>query len=77
MLQMSITRYGGENVEFSKQLESLMREKCETKYALAKAIGASQSTVANWLNGKNFPAFRYIGKISEHYDIPISQILEN
>ena len=61
-------------MRFCEQLDALMDEKCETNYALAKAIGASQSTVANWRNGKTIPAIRYVGKLAEHFGVPVSQM---
>ena len=42
-------------MKFCETLAALMKEKGETNYRLAKEIGVSQTTVANWLSGKNEP----------------------
>ena len=42
-------------MRFSETLAALMKEKGESNYRLAKEIGVSQTTVANWLSGKNEP----------------------
>lgn len=54
-------------MSFSEILAIRMKEHCETKYALAKEICVSQTTVANWLNGKATPRLRHVGKLTEHY----------
>lgn len=51
-----------------------MKDRCETKYALAKAIGVEQSTVANWLNGVSTPRLVNIGKLAGHYGCQAEEI---
>ena len=59
---------------FSENLAERMKQRCETKYALAKEIGVSQSTVANWLDGSATPRLRYIGRLAEHYGCEIAEL---
>lgn len=44
-----------------------MTRNYETNYRLAKDIGVSQTTVANWLAGKTTPSIHYFGKLVSHY----------
>ena len=59
---------------FSCSLANRMKVRCETNYFLAKKLGVSQSTVANWLNGQTKPRLRYVGLIAEHYGVPVDEI---
>lgn len=59
---------------FSCSLASRMKNRCETNYFLAKKLGVSQSTVANWLNGQTKPRLRHIGLIAEHYGVSVDEI---
>lgn len=45
-----------------------MKERGETNYALAKAIGVSQSTVANWVSGATEPMRVYVEVLNRHYE---------
>lgn len=40
-------------MNFSETLKKMMETKGVSKYRLAKDLGISQSSVANWLNGSN------------------------
>ena len=62
-------------MEFRESLAKRMKERYETKYALAKSLGVQQSTVANWLNGESIPQLRYVGRIAEHYGCSADEIL--
>lgn len=52
---------------FSDNLRGYMAERHETAYQLAKMLKVSQSTVANWLAGTNYPQLRHIAAIADHY----------
>ena len=53
-------------MKFSETLATLMKDKGESNYRLAKEIGVSQTTVANWLSGKNEP-IPSIRKLLDHH----------
>lgn len=74
LIQMSID--GGEKVRFSKMLSELMAKNAETKYQLAKDLGVSQSTIANWLDGSAKPQLRYAAKLAEHYGITVEAVMK-
>lgn len=63
-------------MKFSKMLFELMTRRAETKYQLAKELGVSQSTVANWLDGSAKPQLRYAARLSEHYGITVDELLK-
>jgi len=48
-----------------------------TEKELANKLGCSQSTVRNWIKGKNFPSSRYSWKIKEMYGVKLGQIIIN
>lgn len=58
------------------QLAEKMRQHAETKYQLAKSIGVSQSTVANWLSGQTTPQLRHIDALAQHYACETTDFLK-
>lgn len=46
-----------------------MKEKGESNYRLAKEIGVSQTTVANWLSGKNEPIPSIRKLLDQHFGL--------
>ena len=62
--------------KFSERLASLMKEHGETKYALAKELGLSQSTPANWLSGASEPIRSHQKILAEHYGITVDELLK-
>lgn len=63
-------------MRFSKVLSEMMAKKAETKYQLAKELGVSQSTVANWLDGSARPQLRYAAKLADHYGVTVAELLK-
>ena len=61
-------------MNFAENLASRMQARCETKYSLAKSLGVSQSTVANWLDKSMTPQFRHIGLLAEHYGCTVADL---
>lgn len=47
-----------------------------SKVAFADKVGVTKSAVTNWTNGNNAPDIETIAKISNMYDVPLSDILE-
>lgn len=56
-------------MKFCETLAALMKEKGETNYRLAKEIGVSQTTVANWLSGKNEPIPSIRRLLDKHFGL--------
>ena len=61
-------------MNFSELLVSMMDERGETAYRLAKELQVSQSTVANWTGGISIPQKLYVKEIAEHYGIERSEL---
>lgn len=53
-------------MNFSETLQKMMETKGVTKYRLAKDLGVSQSSVANWLNGSSPHPFM-LDKIAAYF----------
>lgn len=62
--------------KFSERLAELMKAKSESNYALAKALDVSNSTVANWLNGKTEPIRSHIKLLADHYGVTVDELLK-
>lgn len=60
------SQFGGETVNFSETLKRLMEQKGISKYRLAKDLGVSQSSVANWING-SIPHEFMLDKIAAYF----------
>ena len=60
---------------FNEILKKLMTEKNISYYRLAKEIGVSNSTIANWLNGTAHPNNERLQKLSEYFAVPVDYLL--
>lgn len=60
---------------FNEILKKLMTEKNISNYRLAKEIGVSNSTIANWLNGTAHPNNERLQKLSEYFAVPVDYLL--
>ena len=61
----------------SDTLRRLQKEHGESNYRLAKEIGVSQTTVANWITGRRKPLKVYMQLLAEHYGISVEQLKED
>lgn len=53
--------------EFKDWLAQKMQKNGESNYALAKQLGVSQTTIANWLSGETKPFRPYALILEQHY----------
>ncbi len=60
----------------AENVTKLLKEKRITKLDLAKIAGVSESTVGKWTLEKATPRMGAVQKISDHFNIPKSYILE-
>ena len=60
---------------FQKTLKFLMSKSYMSNYALAKKIGTSESTIANWLNGTATPKMDSIIKMAELFNVSTDYLL--
>lgn len=56
-------------MDFKQILNELMYERGYTKYRLAKEVGCSQTTIANWLKGTNEPQSYMFERIASVFDV--------
>ena len=64
---------GGEIVNFSETLKRLMETKGVSKYRLAKDLGVSQSSVANWLSGRKPHPFM-VDKVYAYFGRSVTEV---
>lgn len=62
-------------MSISKNLLRFMEERGESNYRLAKDLGVSQSTIANWLNGRK-PTGIALKAIAAHYGCTVEDLLK-
>lgn len=60
---------------FGKNLERLRKLKNITMSELAEAVGVSQSTVSDWINGKKMPRSGSIQKIADFFNVEKTDLL--
>ena len=60
-------------MDIAEKLSLLMKEKGETNYRLAKELGVSQSTIANWLSGTK-PSRLAEKAIAEHFGCTVEDL---
>lgn len=60
----------------SETLIQMQKERGETNYMLAKALGVHQSTVKNWQNGAK-PQQAHIQLLEKHYGKPYSEMISS
>lgn len=62
-------------MQFQTILKKLMSRFGLSNYALAKKLSASESSIANWLNGSSTPKMEYIIKMAEIFDVSTDYLL--
>ena len=60
---------------FKKTLLDLMEKTQTTKYRLAKILGTSESTIANWLNEAATPKMESIIRMAEYFNVSTDYLL--
>lgn len=58
-------------------LEQLMKERNFTAYRLSKILGCSQSSIANWISGKNVPNYENISALADALNVSVDYLLGN
>lgn len=62
-------------MQFANKLRVLMQERGVTNYRLAKEIGCNPTSVANWLNGKSFPASDKIQALAGYFGVSTDYLM--
>ena len=60
---------------FSQNLKKLKENNGVSNYKLAKSIGCSQSTIANWVEGKTLPDSETLLKIASYFNVSTDYLL--
>ncbi|MCT3392578.1 helix-turn-helix transcriptional regulator [Lentilactobacillus hilgardii] len=63
--------------ELSKKIKQYRKEKNLTQKQLAEKMFVSRKLISNWENGRNFPDFRAMIRLSEIFEIKIDDLLKN
>ena len=63
-------------MSIAETLRRLQAERGESNYRLAKDLGVSQTSVANWLTGRNKPLGVYLQLLADHYGVSVEQLRE-
>ena len=58
-----------------ERIKDLMMTERLSRYALAKSINVSQSTICNWLNGKKEPSVESLWKLADFFDVSVDYII--
>ena len=58
-----------------ERIKDLMMTERLSQYALAKSINVSQSTICNWLNGKQEPSVESLWKLADFFDVSVDYII--
>ena len=71
----NVKKVGGEILGFPENLSRLQIQHGETNYRLAKSIGASQTSIQNWKDGKNVPHKLYLDAVAKHYGVTADELM--
>lgn len=63
-------------MDFADRLRELMQSAGITNYRLSKIVGCSNSTVANWLAGKDITT-EYQRKVADFFGVSVDYLLGN
>jgi len=61
----------------SEKISMLQDRRNETNYRLAKSLGVSQTTVANWRSGKTKPLRVYTVMLADHFGVSVEDLKED
>lgn len=61
---------------FPENLSRIQTERGVTNYKLAKAIGISQTTIANWKDGTSKPRTLYINALADYFGCTVDKLLK-
>jgi transcriptional regulator with XRE-family HTH domain len=70
-----IQKVGDIFMDFAQILGNTMRSNDISNYRLAKDIGVSQSTIANWLNAKSTPNSEKLQELANYFDVSSDYLL--
>ena len=65
-----------QRVEYLNRIAGLLAEKNVSFNALAKVLGCSRNTVSNYFNGRTAMPVDHLFKISEHFKVPLIELLQ-
>ncbi|MBR6351725.1 MAG: helix-turn-helix domain-containing protein, partial [Firmicutes bacterium] len=57
-----------------EKISELQRTRQITNYRIAKDLGISQTSIANWKNGKSEPNALYVRALADYFNIPVSEL---
>lgn len=63
-------------MSLAKNLIQLQKQRGETNYRLAKAIGVSQTSIKNWRDGVRKPHPKHARLIADHYGVTVDELFD-
>lgn len=69
--------YGRPSPIFHRKLNELQQKRNESNQRLAKSIGVSASSVANWKSGEITPRPRHVKMLAEHFGVTVDELLRS
>lgn len=61
---------------FAENFLRLQASSGETNYKIAKALGISQTTIANWKDGTSKPRGLYLNALAIHFGCTVDDLLK-
>lgn len=62
---------GAIDIKVIKNIKQLMALEHLTQTQLAKCLNVGQSTISEWLSGKNEPSIESLWKLADYFDVSI------
>ena len=59
------------DIKVVKNIRQLMTAEHLTQMQLAKCLNVGQSTISEWLSGKNEPSIESLWKLADYFDVSI------
>jgi transcriptional regulator with XRE-family HTH domain len=68
---------GGINLELSKKIQELRKQKKITQEELAEALFVSKSAILKWESGKAYPSIDSLKEMAKYFSVSIDELLSN
>lgn len=59
-----------------EKLKELLEKNGETAYSVAKDTGISETAISAYLRGEYEPKLGSLRKLAEHFDIPLTDLID-
>ena len=63
------------DIKVVNNIKQLMTSEHLTQMQLAKCLSVGQSTISEWLSGKNEPSIESLWKLADYFDVSIDYLV--